>query len=130
MEPLIAFTQTGHIRPWEWSFEIVFMVLLLAGIAWLVAAGNPGDRRGPAAWMERIAGSLRRLTGLPAWCAAGVGLAMWALLVAGLGFYWDVAWHLDLGRDREPPTPPHAPILTGLPGLGLAPLAPIPLATY
>ncbi|MHB8510448.1 MAG: hypothetical protein ACYDGR_17700, partial [Candidatus Dormibacteria bacterium] len=129
-QPLLAAAQAGHIRPLEWSFEIAFVGLLLAGIGWLYLAGNPGDRRGPAGGVERIASSLRNLTGLPAWCAAGVGLAMWALLVAGLGFYWDVAWHVDLGRDRELFTPPHVLILTGLAGIGLASLAAIALATF
>ena len=130
MELVVGASQGGHTRPWEWSFEIVFVVLLAALIGWLLVTGNPADRRGPAAGVERIADSLRRLTGLPAWCAAGIGLAMWALLVAGLGFYWDVAWHIDLGRDRELFTPPHVLILTGLAGIGLASLAAIALATY
>ncbi len=55
---------------------------------------------------------------------------MWAVLVARLGFYWDVAWHIDFGRDRELFTPPHVLILTGLAGIGLASLAAIALATY
>ena len=130
MGRLIAIAQGGHIRPWEWAFEIAFLAFLAAGMVWLYVTGNPGERRGPAAGLERIADSLRRLTGLPAWCAAGIGLAMWALLVAGLGFYWDVAWHIDFGRDRELFTPPHMLILTGLAGIGLASLAAIALATF
>jgi hypothetical protein len=46
-----------------------------------------------------------------------------------VGFSWDVAWHADLGRDKELLTPPHMMILTGLIGIGIAALASIALAS-
>jgi hypothetical protein len=49
--------------------------------------------------------------------------------VALVGFTWDVAWHADLGRDKELFTPPHVMILVGLAGIGLAALTSIVLAT-
>ena len=37
------------------------------------------------------------------------------LLIAVIGFYWDVAWHIDFGRDTKNLfTPPHVMILVGL----------------
>ena len=34
-------------------------------------------------------------------------MALYGLLVAGQGFYSDVAWHIALGRDDELITAPH-----------------------
>jgi hypothetical protein len=57
---------------------------------------------------------LQRLTGIPGWAAAAVGTASFGLLVAGMGFYNDVAWHVRLGRDKSLFTAPHTAIITGL----------------
>jgi hypothetical protein len=43
-----------------------------------------------------------------------VGTATFGLLVAGMGFYNDVAWHVGLGRDKELFTAPHTSIVIGL----------------
>ncbi|MDP9182884.1 MAG: hypothetical protein M3P04_08950, partial [Actinomycetota bacterium] len=44
-----------------------------------------------------------------------------SLLTAGFGFYWDVAVHIDNGRDSNPfGTPAHWPIVIGLCGLVVA----------
>ncbi|MDQ3643860.1 MAG: hypothetical protein M3450_20915, partial [Actinomycetota bacterium] len=43
--------------------------------------------------------------------------------------YWDVAWHVDLGRDKQVLTPPHILILTALTGLMSVALLTIWLAT-
>src|SRR3954454_6793477 len=44
-----------------------------------------------------------------------------SLLIAVFGFYWDVAWHIDKGRDQGPfSTPAHYPIIIGLLGIALA----------
>ena len=48
---------------------------------------------------------------------AGVLSGLWSLLVLVIGFYWDVAWHIDFGRDTQLFTAPHAMILVGLGGL-------------
>ena len=79
--------------------------------------------------LSRLGSSLERVSGLPGWCAGGLGLAMWALIVAVVGFFWDVAWHIDFGRDTELFTVPHTLIITGLLGLGVAALLSIGLAT-
>ena len=42
------------------------------------------------------------------------------MIVAVSGFYWDVAKHIDSGRDASPfGTPAHYPILIGLIGIAL-----------
>ena len=48
---------------------------------------------------------------------AGVLSGLNFLLVIVIGFYWDVAWHIDNGRDVELFTPSHVMILVGLGGL-------------
>jgi len=62
----------------------------------------------------RISDSLERLTRIPGWAAAMVGTATFGLLVAGMGFYSDVRWHVSLGRDEQLFTAPHTAIVVGL----------------
>jgi hypothetical protein len=70
-----------------------------------------------------------RVSGRAAWSSASVGLGLLALLVAWSGFYWDVAWHIDLGRDIDLFTPPHLMILAGLAGIAGAGVLSVTLAT-
>ncbi|MDP9326061.1 MAG: hypothetical protein M3O87_05945 [Candidatus Dormibacteraeota bacterium] len=79
--------------------------------------------------IKRIASLVDRATGRPAWSSAPVALGLLALLVAWAGFYWDVAWHIDLGRDIELFTPPHLMILAGLAGIAGAASLSVALAT-
>ena len=128
--PLAAVDTLQHTTGLEWLWVIGFLALLVGATAALFLTGSAGTSRGllraPAA---RVGDSLHRLTGLPAWCAAGLALSMWALLVALIGFLWDVAWHIDLGRDAQLFTVPHTLILTGLLGIGLSALVSIMYAT-
>jgi hypothetical protein len=120
---------TGHTTTLEWLWVVVPLLLLAAVSAWLVATGARSSRRFPLNLLERAGSSLERVTGLPAWCAGGVGLHHWALIVAGIGFYWDVAWHIDLGRDSQLLTPAHVLILLGIAGVGAAGVLSITFAT-
>src|SRR5258707_1254199 len=128
----VALTPTDHASPVEWIWVVAFVALLAAGVAWLFVTGSPQTaptggrlRRGFA----RTGDSLQRLTGLPAWCAGGVLVSLWALTVALVGFFWDVAWHIDLGRDTALFTVPHVLIIVGLFGIGLGALVSIAYAT-
>src|SRR2546430_10980190 len=68
--------------------------------------------------LDLVARPFTWLLGVPAWAALPVALATGALLLAGTGFYWDVAVHIDRGRDPGPfGTPAHYPILIGLFGI-------------
>lgn len=130
MTPTLTAQPIGHTTPGEWLWVVGVVALLLAVSAWLVASGDDaGARPWPLSWLARASSSLRRLTGLPGWCAGGALLHGWALLSAGLGFFWDVAWHIDLGRDTQLFTPPHVLILIGLFGLGAAGALSVALAT-
>jgi hypothetical protein len=75
-------------------------------------------RRGRLPRVERLVASLEAATGLPAWCTVPVAVSGLSLITAGFGFYWDVAVHIDNGRDQNPfGTPAHWPIVLGLCGL-------------
>ena len=129
--PAIAAT-AGHTTPLEWLWVAVPLLLLVGATVHLWRTGRPTAQlpRVPfSRGLSRIANSLERVTGLPAWCAGGLMVAMWSLVVAVVGFFWDVAWHIDFGRDTELFTVPHTLIITGLFGLGVAGLLAVGLAT-
>ena len=99
----------------DWLYLLVPFAALLAIIGWLFASGTRMERGGLVTKIVgRIGSSLERLTGLPSWAAAGLGVATWSLLVAVIGFLWDVAWHIDFGRDEFVFTPSHMMIFVGL----------------
>ncbi|MEA2646296.1 MAG: hypothetical protein QOE92_1379 [Chloroflexota bacterium] len=119
----------GTFQSWEWSLLLVPVALLLGASAYLLATGESKDQPLLFAPFARASSSLRRVTGMPGWSIGGIALQMWALLVAGIGFYWDVAWHADLGRDKDLFTPPHLMILIGLLMFGFAALVSVMMAT-
>ncbi len=115
-------------RPLEWLFVAAALGIFGAGAVlfyWRGGRDKAGSRRIP----DRLAAGLEALSGLPAWSAAGVLIGLWALIVAYVGFVWDVAWHADTGRDPELFTVPHTLIIMGLGGMALAALAAVALAT-
>ncbi len=58
------------------------------------------------------------MSGLPGWAALPSAIAAGALLLAFLGFLWDVSIHIDTGRDEGPlANPSHYLILGGLFGI-------------
>ncbi|HEX7277562.1 MAG TPA: hypothetical protein VF244_09340 [Acidimicrobiales bacterium] len=91
-----------------------------------------GRRDGPGFgnfFFGQISDSLRRLTGFPGWAMAGVLSGLLFLLILVIGFYWDVAWHIDNGRDVQLFTPSHTMILVGLGGLVYAAFLSLGFAT-
>jgi hypothetical protein len=118
----------GHVRPAEWLLFVVPLLALLGIIGYLVATGRNRTGHVVLAPFGRAASSLGR-TGMPAWAVGGILIQVWALLVAGIGFYWDVAWHVDFGRDKELFTPPHIMILVGLLAISASALVCVILAT-
>lgn len=90
--------------------------LLSAVVLWVAAA----HRAGRIAWLGRAAKRAQRVTGLPGWAALPLLVTGAAQLIAVFGFYWDVAKHIDTGRDPGPfGTAAHYPILVGLAGITL-----------
>src|SRR4051794_8036563 len=73
------------------------------------------------AWLGALASYSERVSGLPRWAALPSAIGGGALLMALFGFWWDVATHIDMGRDNGPfGTAAHYPLLFGLAGIALA----------
>ncbi len=97
----------------------VTAVLLTLAAAVLVLCVLYRKNRLPA--FDRAVAWSERESGLPAWAGIPVLVSSISLLTAGFGFYWDVAVHIDNGRDASPfGTAAHWPIVLGLCGLALA----------
>ena len=77
-----------------------------------------GHRSGRVPLLGRLAAFSERASGLPGWTALPAAVATGALLVALVGFLWDVSIHIDTGRDEGPlANPSHYLILGGLFGI-------------
>jgi hypothetical protein len=102
---------------------LVAMVLSVALIGLLEAY-----RRDRLPLLSRAAALSERATGLPGWSALPALLLRISLLTAVIGLYWDVATHIDNGRDQGPfGTAAHYPILVGLAGVAVSGLLAITL---
>jgi hypothetical protein len=75
----------------------------------------------PWARLERLATPVMRLaereSGVPARFIIPVLVASASLLIAVLGMYWDIGYHIDHGRDQNLFTLPHDLIVIGLQGI-------------
>ncbi|HEX2084486.1 MAG TPA: hypothetical protein VHF89_02295 [Solirubrobacteraceae bacterium] len=88
--------------------------LATAALLWLVA----GHRSGRVKLLGAVADRVSRTTALAGWSALPAALAGAALGIALLGMYWDIALHIDEGRDAGPlANPAHYLILAGLFGV-------------
>ncbi|MGH2757193.1 MAG: hypothetical protein ACRDI3_05335, partial [Actinomycetota bacterium] len=100
--------------------------LIPAGIVGLVLVGalvlfGWAHRAGRTSLLVRLGALSERRSGLPRWAALPLAIAGGALLVAVLGFYGDVASHIDNGRDPGPfANTWHWLIIGGLAGIALA----------
>jgi hypothetical protein len=76
--------------------------------------------------LERLAGLAERQTGLPGWAALPLAILGGSLIIAVYGMYWDIATHIDAGRDEGPfANASHYFILAGLFGIFFAGLVAI-----
>ena len=95
----------------------------------LLAVLIAGHRSGRIKLLGRVAAAAERHTGLPAWASVPSLIMGVALLTAVLGMYWDIALHIDNGRDAGPlANPAHYLILIGLYGVLVAGVLSIALA--
>ena len=75
-------------------------------------------RTGQTQLLERLSATSERITGLPGWASLPSVVGTSSLLVALLGMYWDIALHVNVGRDEGPlANPAHYLILVGLFGI-------------
>ena len=87
----------------------------------LVLAVGLGHRSGRVKIIGRAAALAEKVIPVPGWAALPVLLTLVSLGVAAFGFFWDVATHIDNGRDAGPfANVAHYPILAGLGGVALA----------
>ncbi|HEX8205011.1 MAG TPA: hypothetical protein VF587_03015 [Solirubrobacteraceae bacterium] len=88
--------------------------LVTALLLFLIA----GHRSGRVALLTNVANRSAKIARLPAWAALPAGVAGASLGIALLGMYWDIALHIDDGRDAGPlANPAHYLILVGLFGV-------------
>jgi hypothetical protein len=118
----------------SWGTLVVLLIAFAAIVAGLAGAGRRAlraldDGHGGSDPMLWVPAGLERVTGIPAWAAGMVGTAAFGLLVAGIGFYNDVAWHVGRGRDKELFTAPHTMIVVGLGIIALGSAVGIVIAT-
>jgi hypothetical protein len=98
----------------EIAIATVSATLLTLGLIWL----GDGHRRGTVPILGWIAAFSTRVSGQPGWAAFPAALAGGSLLIAAVGMYWDIALHIDVGRDEGPlANPAHYLILIGLYGI-------------
>jgi hypothetical protein len=77
-----------------------------------------GHRTGRVAALGNLAAFAERRSGFPGWVALPAAIATGALVTAVVGMYWDIALHIDVGRDEGPlANPAHFAILAGLFGI-------------
>lgn len=110
-----------HLLP-----ALVVAGAITTGLAGLAAAHRTGRTR----VLQAASDLSERVSGTPGWAALPAAIAGVSLVVAVFGFYWDVASHIDRGRDVGPfANPSHYPILAGLVGLVVAGVVSVTLGT-
>ena len=71
--------------------------------------------------LGKVGDTIGDIEGLPGWSAVPAAIGWGSLGLAFFGVYWDIALHIDNGRDEGPlANLAHYPILLGLQGLFLA----------
>jgi hypothetical protein len=101
--------------------DLVPAALVGGLLAAVVLAVGIGHRAGRITVLSRLATLAERVVPVPGWAALPVLVTLGSLGIAAFGFFWDVATHIDNGRDSGPfANVAHYPILVGLGGVALA----------
>jgi hypothetical protein len=96
--------------------EVIAASLVAMSAIFLVTALGVAHRR--RGYLNPIAAATEERTGLPAWTVLPVMIVGTSLLIAVWGYYWDVSWHIDRGRDPGAfANPAHWFIIIGLDGI-------------
>jgi len=117
---------------WEtdWPFVAAPFVFYFFTVFWLLVMGSHEGLTNPIRmFFRRISTAMEDVTGYPGWAMAGALSGLLVLAVAALGLYWDVAYHIDFGRDNQLFTPSHTMILLGLGGMVYAAVIAVIFAT-
>ena len=113
---------------WETLIGGLVLVALL-GLTALVLGRPPEHRSAVVRTLLRAPEALSRLTGLPPWAAIATSISTVGLVIAGMGFSSDVAYHVAYGRDTVLFTPPHTAIFIGLTLIAAGAAAGVAVAT-
>jgi hypothetical protein len=104
----------GGAATGEIAIATVSASIVTAGLLWLGA----GHRKGTVGILQSLSDLANRISGQPGWSALPSVIAAISLLTAVFGMYWDIALHIDVGRDEGPlANPAHYFILAGLYGI-------------
>ncbi|MGI8684128.1 MAG: hypothetical protein ACR2MO_03335 [Acidimicrobiales bacterium] len=123
---MLAFAGWGT----DWPFVAAPFVFYFFTVFWLLVMGDHEGETNPIRmFFRRISTALEDITGYPGWAMAGALSGLLVLAVAALGLYWDVAYHIDFGRDNQLMTPSHTMILLGLGGMVYAAVIAVIFAT-
>ncbi len=115
---LLAAGESAGGAPVQDLVPAVLVGGVLTVAALLLGAGH---RSGHVTLLTRVAGLAERVMPVPGWSALPVLVTLGSLGIAAFGFFWDVATHIDDGRDAGPfANVAHYPILLGLGGVALA----------
>jgi hypothetical protein len=80
-----------------------------------------GHRTERIAFLGRLSAFAERSSGIPGWASLPIAVITGSLVIAVIGMYWDIALHIDEGRDAGPlANPAHYFILIGLFGIMVA----------
>jgi hypothetical protein len=100
--------------------------ILITGAMFAVVLAH---RSGRTRILDRLGTFAERQTGLPSWASLPLAILGGSLIIAVFGMYWDIATHIDAGRDEGPfANASHYFILAGLFGIFFAGLVGIFLA--
>lgn len=123
-------TEPGGSAFASWETLIGGLVLLAGLTVTAFVLGRPGDHPSAVARaLLRGPQAAGRALGLPAWAATAVSVSTIGLVIAGMGFSSDVAYHVAFGRDTVLFTPPHTAILVGLSLIAAGAAAGVAVAT-
>jgi hypothetical protein len=119
--PAMALAQATEDAPPAGGAALDQVIIATAGamvLTGILLFFGLGHRSGKVPWLGRLAGFSERVSGLPGWAALPSAIAAGALILAFVGFLWDVSIHIDSGRDEGPlANPSHYLILGGLFGI-------------
>jgi hypothetical protein len=94
---------------------VIATAVSFAAVAVVIAIGVRHRRHQT---LDPLVRKVEDRTGLPAWTVLPIGAVGVSLLVAVWGYYWDVSWHIDRGRDPGAfANPAHWFIIIGLDGI-------------
>ncbi len=88
-----------------------FTAVVYAAILWVLVR----ERTGHATLVGRAADTVARLDGSPRWFGLPLAVSVAGALSGAVGLYWDVSFHIAMGRDEGPlANPAHYFIFLGL----------------